>query len=160
MLTLFSSLIGFLSAGIPQLLKYFQDRQDKKHELDILRLQIQRDKDGHGYRMAEIEAEGDIKFMDTAQKAAAFTPLPMCGIRLIDGISAVANIAIFLLTGSVRPLVTFAFVGLYAWVKIETYQIVKSVAGIWSENDMALFAAILSFWFCDRMIRKYFTKAQ
>ena len=35
MLTLFSTLISFLMGGLPKILDYFQDRSDKKHELEL-----------------------------------------------------------------------------------------------------------------------------
>jgi len=40
MLTLFSTLISFLSGGLPKLLDFFQDKSDKKHELELAQLQI------------------------------------------------------------------------------------------------------------------------
>ena len=41
MLTLLSTFMSFLSGGLPKLLDFFQDRQDKKHELQMAQLQIQ-----------------------------------------------------------------------------------------------------------------------
>jgi len=35
MLTILSTLISFLMGGLPKLLDFFQDRQDKKHELAL-----------------------------------------------------------------------------------------------------------------------------
>ena len=43
MLTLLSTLISFLMGGVPKLLEFFQDRADKKHELELAQLQIQRE---------------------------------------------------------------------------------------------------------------------
>ena len=43
MLTLFSTLISFLSGGLPRLLEFFQDKSDKKHELEMAQLQIERE---------------------------------------------------------------------------------------------------------------------
>ena len=43
MLTLFSTLISFLMGGLPKLLEFFQDRSDKKHEMALAQLQIQRE---------------------------------------------------------------------------------------------------------------------
>ena len=41
MLTLFTTLISFLTGGVPKLLDFFQDKSDKKHELELARLQVQ-----------------------------------------------------------------------------------------------------------------------
>lgn len=36
MITLLGSLLGFLSSAFPEVLRHWQDRQDRKHELHIL----------------------------------------------------------------------------------------------------------------------------
>jgi hypothetical protein len=41
MMTLFTTLISFLSGGLPKLLDFFQDKQDKKHELALAQIQVQ-----------------------------------------------------------------------------------------------------------------------
>jgi hypothetical protein len=43
MLSLLSTLGGILISGLPKLLDYFQDKQDKKHELELSKLQNERD---------------------------------------------------------------------------------------------------------------------
>lgn len=43
MLTLLSTLISFLMGGLPKLLDFLQDRSDKKHEMEMAQLQIQRE---------------------------------------------------------------------------------------------------------------------
>jgi hypothetical protein len=40
MMTLITTLISFLSGGLPKLLDFFQDKQDKKHELALAQLQM------------------------------------------------------------------------------------------------------------------------
>jgi len=41
MLTLLGSLIGFLSSFAPSLIKLWQDKQDKQHELKLLEKQAE-----------------------------------------------------------------------------------------------------------------------
>ena len=41
MMTLFTTLISFLSGGLPKLLDFFQDKQDKKHELALAQSLVQ-----------------------------------------------------------------------------------------------------------------------
>ena len=43
MLTLLSTLISFLMGGLPKILDFFQDKADKLHELQLARLQIERE---------------------------------------------------------------------------------------------------------------------
>ena len=43
MLTLLSTLISFLMSATPKILEFFQDRSDKKHELELARMQTERE---------------------------------------------------------------------------------------------------------------------
>ena len=43
MLTLLSTLISFLMSGTPKFLEFFQDKNDKAHELELARMQIGRE---------------------------------------------------------------------------------------------------------------------
>jgi len=47
MLTLLGSLLGFISSAFPDLLKIWQDKQDRKHELQILDRQMEQMRLGH-----------------------------------------------------------------------------------------------------------------
>ena len=41
MITLLASIAGFISSIIPEIVKYFKDANDKKHELAIVEKQIE-----------------------------------------------------------------------------------------------------------------------
>ena len=43
MITLLSTLISFLMGGLPKILDFFQDRSDKSHELDLAKIQTERE---------------------------------------------------------------------------------------------------------------------
>ena len=45
MMSLVSTVVSFLMGGLPKLLDFFQDRQDKKHEITLARMQ--NDKEFH-----------------------------------------------------------------------------------------------------------------
>ena len=54
MVTLLGSLIGFISAAFPDLLKIWRDAADRKHELTILEMQMAQAAQGHQQRLEEI----------------------------------------------------------------------------------------------------------
>jgi hypothetical protein len=60
MLTLLGSLLGFISSAFPDLLKIWQDKQDRKHELSILDRQMDQMRLGHNQRLEEISVNADI----------------------------------------------------------------------------------------------------
>lgn len=127
MITLLGSLIGFLSSIIPDVVKIFQDRQDKKHELEILKLQIQREQTAFNQKLEAINVQADIA--ESKQLYATYKTQ----IKWVDA-----------LNGTVRPVIAYSFFFLYAFLKIEFAD------NLWTEEDQAIFAGIISFYFGQR----------
>jgi len=150
LLTLLSTLLGFLGAGIPELIKGYNAKQERKHELDVMDRQIAAQAAGHVQRLEEINVQGDIRESEALYKAAV---IPITGVRLADA-------AIALYNSSVRPNITYAFFAMYAIVKLAA---VHSAVGVnwlvafqnsWTESDMALFSVVMGFWFGARSLAK------
>lgn len=160
MLSLVSSLLGFASGGLPKVLDYFQDRGDKKHELAIMTMQRERElalaKEGYVAQAQVEEIRTDqIQMQTQAQERIAMWKHDM---KIGEG----ASTWVINLRASVRPMVTYLFVGLL---------IVVDIAGIWyaystgvafadamdmvfSDDEMAILAAIISFWFGSQAFNK------
>lgn len=136
MVTLLGSLLGFLGALFPELMKLWRERMDKVHELAILDRQMELQKAGHDQRMEAIGAWADIAEMKEVY-AHYTTHIPW-----VDA-----------LNGTVRPVLAYAFFLLYAYVKWQ--QAVHTPWQIWQEDDRAIFAGIISFYFGQRAMQKY-----
>ena len=153
MIAFLSSIIGFLSAGLPHLLDYFKARQDNGHELEMLRLQAE---------LAKIEQQGKIEAVGLEADAAmyhdqiqlALEAMKPTGIGFMDGLNA-----------SVRPVLAYSFFGLYAAVKLAQWSSFGDaplpwlVQSLWGTEDQAIFAGIVSFYFGQRAFRKSGTGA-
>ena len=160
MLSLISSLMGFAAGGLPKVLDFVQDRGDKKHELALMAMQREREialaKEGF---IAQARVE-EIKTDQIAMQTQAQEKLAMWkhDMKIGEG----ASTWVINLRASVRPVVTYLFVGLL---------IVVDVAGIWyaystgvafsvamdmvfSDDEMAILAAIISFWFGSQAFSK------
>jgi hypothetical protein len=160
MLSLISSLMGFAAGGLPKLIDVYQDRGDKKHELAMMAANREREialaKEGFvaQARVEEIRTE-QVAMQTQAQEKLAMWKHDM---KIGEG----ASTWVINLRASVRPVVTYLFVGLL---------IVVDVAGIWyaystgvafaeaievifSDDEMAMLAAILSFWFGSQAFNK------
>ncbi len=160
MLTLVSTLLGFASGGLPKVLDFVQDRGDKKHELALMAMQRERElalaKEGF---IAQAKVE-EIKTEQVAMQTQAQEKLAMWkhDMKIGEG----ASTWVINLRASVRPVVTYLFVGLL---------IVVDVAGIWyaystgvafveamdmvfSDDEMAILAAIIAFWFGSQAFSK------
>ena len=160
MLSLISSLMGFAAGGLPKVLDFVQDRGDKKHELALMAANREREialaKEGF---IAQARVE-EIKTDQIAMQTQAQEKLAMWkhDMKIGEG----ASTWVINLRASVRPMVTYLFVGLL---------IVVDIAGIWyaystgvafavamemvfSDDEMAILAAIISFWFGSQAFQK------
>jgi len=144
MITLLASLVGFISSIIPEVFKVVSDKNDKKHELEIMDRQIAFAKNKISSRLEEISSYADIEESKSIYKTFR------SGNFLIDALNA-----------SVRPVLAYAFFGLYAIVKYFQFQIIHTISDlqiilttIWTEDDQAIFAGIISFYFGQRALSK------
>lgn len=146
MLTLLGSLLGFLSSALPEIFDFFRERQDRKHELAILDLQLEQQKQGHQQRLDEIDIQADITH---SQAAYQFSSQP-------------TNTWVDALRASVRPVITYAFFLLFTYVKVMSLSVLLNnglpfdvaVVRLWDSETQGLFAAVISFWFGSRELNK------
>lgn len=144
MITLLGALVGFLGSAFPDILKLFRDHQDRKHELTILQMQLQQQAQGHAQRLEEIHTQADI-----AESRALYKTF-YSGIKWVDA-----------LNGSVRPVLAYAFFLLYFIIKCMQFSMVDladplpwQLEMLWSVEDQAIFAGIISFYFGQRAMAK------
>ena len=145
MITLLGALLGFISSTFPSLVKLWQDASDKKQELAILQLQMQAQAQGHNERIEEINTQADIT------ESAAIYKTYATGISWVDA-----------LNGTVRPVIAYAFFVLYATVKFISFSALPATgvpfvvvySTLWTGDDSAIFAGIISFYFGQRAMSK------
>jgi hypothetical protein len=171
MLTLLSTLVSFLMGGLPKILDFFQDKSDKSHELDLAKLQIDRELQlaAAGYAaQQQIEAIKLDEIQTQTQSAEK--------VSLIDAQKAEMQ-AIYAhdaalgegtstwmkdLRASVRPVITYGF--FFLLVGIDATLAYKGLSSgvefntladqLWDDETQALFAAIISFHFGGRAFGK------
>jgi hypothetical protein len=147
MLSLLGSLLGFGTSFLPKVMDYFQDRSDKKHELAVMEVQIRQQKELAIQKLEMVNVEADIREVEALQKSMQ-TPT---GVKWVDG-----------LRGSVRPVITYSFFGLFIFVEVSAYLSLTAsgisgldaVNAVWDEDTKALFAAVIAFWFGGRAIAR------
>ena len=61
MLSLFGSLLGFGTSFLPKIMDYFQDKQDKAHELKLMSAQIYQQKALGEIKLQHMHVEAEIK---------------------------------------------------------------------------------------------------
>ena len=160
MITLLTTLISFLAGGLPKILDFFQDRQDKMHELDIIKMQTERELAlaAQGFvaqqRIEEIRTDQvSIQAQsDTIQAALKHDA------KLADG----ASQWVIDLRSSVRPIVTYIFVVQLVciniaamWWAINTgVDFALALELVFSEDEMTIVSSIVAFWFGTQAFAK------
>lgn len=144
MITVLSSILGFFASAMPDLFKMFRDHQDRQHELVLLDMQMKQQQLGHGQRLEEIHAQADI-----AESRALYKTF-YTNIGWVDA-----------LNGTVRPVLAYAFFILYAIVKaMQFYSLPEGdllpwqIEALWTVEDQAIFAGIISFYYGQRAMNK------
>lgn len=162
MLTLLSTLGGLLISGLPKLLEFFQNKADQKHELELARIQTERELQlaAAGFaaqaRVEEIRTEQIQMVTDASMTEAALTH----DQKVMDKSSKwVVNYV-----GTVRPTVTYIFVfellllngfmAFYLWQQPDLINSIDDVIRysdlIFSKDEMSMLGGIIGFWFGSR----------
>jgi len=153
MLTLLSTAISFLMGGLPKLLDFFQDKSDKAHELELAKMQTERELQmlERGYiaqaRIEEIRTDQIQMETQAVERSAMYQH----DIEIGKG----ASQWIINLRASVRPMVTYLFVLLLIIVDIASIwwawsvgaPFAESVTMIFDDQEMQILASIIAFWF-------------
>lgn len=148
MMTLLGSLLGFAGSAIPSVLDHFQKKEKNKLQLEQMKLQATLTREGHQMDLAKWEKTA----LDEEHR------------RLIEHDTAIAKGTGFFsgLSKSVRPLITYAFFGLYCTAKAvliysgleQGLDITVVMDHVVDDEFTALMAAIFSFWFGSRTLEK------
>jgi hypothetical protein len=160
MMTMLSTFLSFLAGGLPKILDFFQDKQDKKHELAILALQKEKELEmaARGFqsqeRIEEIKTE-QVAMQTQAQERSALYSHDM-------EIGKGASQWIVNLRASVRPVVTYIFVlelvvlnATGVWYAYSTgIPFALAMENVFSEDEMLILSSIIAFWFGTQAFKK------
>ena len=106
MLTLLGALLGFFSSSFPEVLKFFNQKRDRAHELAIMDRQIELSKSGQVSRLEEVRLQAA-----SAEQVALYQHARRSNIKQ-------TSLWVDALSSSVRPVITYAFFGLYGIIKV------------------------------------------
>ena len=149
MMTLLGSLLGFGTSFLPEVLNFFKAGQEHKHSLERMQLEMDLMARRSELKLQELDKQAEIKETE--------------GLYKHDSIDACGFVNA--LRGSVRPVITYAFFGLFVAIKTVAVMTLMNEQGadlagalnvIWDDNTAGLFAAIMSFWFGNRAVSKYY----
>jgi hypothetical protein len=146
--------------GLPKLLDFFQDKSDKKHELQLAEMQMDQQirmlTMGHKSQehIEEIRTQ-QIEIQTAGQERLA---LYQHDIEIGKG----ASQWIIDLRASVRPVVTYLFVGLLIavdmasiwWAWSTGVPFMEAIKEVFDTDEMQILASIIAFWFGTQAFSK------
>lgn len=153
---MFETLLGGVFGGVlrlaPELFKLFDKKNERAHELRMVQAEMEFAKIRGEIAMRQVEATMTMAEMNTM--AEAFKEQSQTAKNAGKFVSAISAL--------VRPMVTYAFLGLYAAVKIAAFMIAIQQNGDWKEvliqmwgsDDLAVFNMVISFWFVGRVYER------
>ena len=151
MISLLGSLLGFGTSFLPSILDYFKQAQAHKQKLEMMKMQSELLEKKSALRIQELDKQAEIKEVEGLYKHDA----SLDGGKFVNA-----------LRSSVRPVITYIFMGLF--IAVEVSIIVKfmetggdwteAVNLLWSDEVAGLWSAILAFWFGNRAISKFQSK--
>jgi len=160
MLSILSSILGFATAGLPNILSFFQQKGDQKHEQTMAKLQMEQQlaMAEKGFqsqeKIAAIELEGTYAETYAQERQALYDH----DKKLVDAASpTVRN-----WNAMVRPVVAFIFVGELVlinfvtlfWAMWSGVDFVTASDTVFSTDEMAIVASIIGFYFGSRTWEK------
>lgn len=160
MFTLLTTLISFLTGGVPKLLDFFQNKSDNKHEIEMARLQFEQQLE---LQKAGFSIQRDLEEIryDEIQLKTNVTERQALYQHDIE-IGKGASTWVINLRAMVRPAITFGlfgllvcteFFGFYFAVHTGTsYQLAMS--NLWSSDMQTVWASIVAFWFGTQAFSK------
>jgi hypothetical protein len=127
--------LGAIARMAPEVLKFFDRKNERTHELALGDQQARLIELGNRGKLeqAQIEAQShDLVAALEALRAGIAGQSTLTGVKWVDALSS-----------SVRPVITYLFTGAYLYYKM--------ITGTWEPQDTAIFSGILNFWFMGRV---------
>jgi hypothetical protein len=148
MLSLLGAALGFGTSVLPSVIDLFQQRQKDAQELKMLEAKGKYAAQLSSLKLDELESKADI-----AETEGIYASMRAANAK--SGFAAA-------LSGSVRHVITYLFVGFFLVVQITSLMYAMNNGAdfrdalneVWSQDVNLLFTSIISFWFGSRQFAK------
>ena len=160
MFTLLTTVVSFLTGGLPSILKFFQDKSDQSHELQMAQLQMERE-----LKMAEAGylAQAHVEEIKTEQVAIQSATQERVALYQHDiEIGKGASTWVINARAMVRPTITYGLFFLLVFVDIFGFyyaistgvEFVTAMDQLWDDDTQTIWASVVSFWFGTQAFSK------
>jgi hypothetical protein len=147
--TLLGSLLGGVFRIVPEVMKLWDAKNEREHELAML---------GKEMEFAQLKGEISMREQETVLMGKELDAMTEA-LKEQGETARASGQFISAISAAVRPLVTYWFVTLYSIVKLASILMAvdagaewkEVLVSSWSEDDMALLMMVLTFWFVGRV---------
>ena len=161
MLSILSGLLGIFSSGLPNLLSFFQNKSDQKHEQTMAKLAMDQQllMAEKGFQSQEKIEEIKLHQVEAETYAQERSALYDHDKKLMEN----ASQKTVDLNAKVRPYVAFTFVGLLVftdvagliWAIWTGVDFSIAMTEVFSDQEMAIVSSIIGFYFGSRQWEKF-----
>lgn len=150
---LLGSIFGGLFRLAPEILKFFDKKNERDHELRMFTLQTDLEKIRGEFRVEERYVDHSVSQLEAIKEAfKEQSATAQSSYKWVAALSAL-----------VRPMVTYVLFALYIVYKIVILYMghtagvtwLELISNSWTVDDFGLLNMILTFWFVGRSIEKY-----
>ena len=154
--TLAGGLLGSIFGGLfrlaPEVLKWLDRASERKHELEMFKLQTDLEKMRGEYRLEHRYVDHGIAQLEAINEA--FVQQGKADAKAYKWVASISAL--------VRPGVTWMLFGMYVLFKMVTLNYAMTaeaewfdvIRESWTDNDFAMLMMILTFWFVGRPIER------
>ena len=147
--TLLGSLLGGVFRIVPEVMKLWDAKNERQHELAML---------GKEMEFAQIKGEIAMREQETTLMGKELDAMSVA-LREQGETARASGWFISAISAAVRPLVTYWFVVLYSVVKLAAILMAidagaewkEVLVNSWTQDDMAMLMMVLTFWFVGRV---------
>lgn len=147
LLALLSPLFGILGSLLPSIVRIFERKQELQYQIQLSKLQMDAAVQNAQIQIAIEDAKADVA---DAESVRSYDN-NIDGGRFINTLKA-----------SIRPVITYVFFIVFILIKLivmyeamsQGQSMTELIKVIWDQDTMALFGAIMGFWFGSRILEK------
>lgn len=150
---LIGAVLGFLAAMVPEVIIMLKERFQHQRQLEEKDQQLIAAREGFEHALS---SQNDI----IAAQSKQIERLTLLAQEASSNIGVKDMPLLAFLRASVRPMITYSFFGLFAFIKMYAMYVAFRVQGasvedmlpvLWDANTESLFAAVITFWFGSRV---------
>ena len=150
--TLGGGLLGGIFRLAPEVIKIFDSKNVRSHELKMLEAEM---------AFAQLNAAAEMHKTNAAMTVAELDAMGQA-LKEQGQTARSAGWFVAAISALVRPLVTYWFVVMYSVVKIVSIQMAVAAGGFWkdvlvtswTQEDASLLMLVLTFWFVGRVYER------